>query len=370
MIVPCKSICGNKPIGLVFLVAIAFWSCESPTCKFLPDSNEAILWEYTVDVVPDGMFPTMAELGADASLYLAGTIDESGSADWLVAHNSPDGEDWVASLGEEDGAIGVGPGRGSLHALPSGGVLVATPAGRLFRLSSDGGLDWSEPGFLGRACLSSASDSGLAVICNSDVGRFDLVRYNPEGTELWSQEVSSAFPVLHRGGEVSLVRELGDAAVLVIHLDVDGNSVWSRSVGFEQCRRCVIRSVQSLADCGLLVLAWEAHEDGVQGTYVVQIDCAGQVLHGGKWNNRKNDYLAETVASGLVILAGTSCSKKQRESDVVLIGMNDRGDVVSERWFGREAKEGAVSIREFLNDEVAVAATQDGGFWVFGVAAN
>lgn len=359
---------GLAASALALVLAACAGGCESARCAFLPASNDAIRWEYTAGAMPDGISAYLVDVGPDGDLYLAGVEPQNGmdARSWHVAFHSRDGGQWGVALGEE---TLVGAKRGALHALDGGGAVVATPAGRLFGLSADGERVWSETRYAGRDCISAANESGLAIRCESVRGQTDLARYDAQGVELWSREADGTYPVLHRNGEVSLVTELR-GSVRVKHIDAMGETAWAHSFPIEPCTACAIRSVQPLGDCGLLVLAWEAFEDGVPGTYLVRIDCSGQQIHGGRWSGKHIEYEAEQLATGHMLLAGMSCSNKQRESDAVLLELDRRGEQVAERWFGREPREGAVAIRESREMGLAIAAVRDEGYWVFEIPTD
>ena len=247
----------------------------------------------------------------------------------------------------------------------------------LIKSGADGLIEWNT--YLGTendeqgGQVLQTIDGGYIIIGNhinnqnqdSDIW---LIKTNSQGDSLWTKtyggagnELGSDIIFLENGGYILVGSTTsygnGDADIFLIKTDELGNQEWIRNygIGSDDIGQAIIQSRDSGYVIQFLV---EGYGNGNTAVGLMRIDFEGNVLwtkaFGGTMNTKSKMF--SKVNSNEYISVCSQLDYSTNSSNTWLIKVDDNGEVIWEKIFGKNAKD----------DGFAVAPTLDNGFVITG----
>ncbi|NQU05830.1 MAG: T9SS type A sorting domain-containing protein [Calditrichaeota bacterium] len=201
-----------------------------------------------------------------------------------------------------------------------------------------------------------------------------LIKIDADGDSLWSQtyggesndECYSMIKTEDGGYALAgCTRSTGNGIqnVLIVKTSVDGDSLWSRTFGGRNYQEC--RSIIQTVDGGyVLVGNTSSFGSGAYDVWVVRINVDGDSLWSRTYGGENSDYGMSVIQTddGGYLIAGKTRSFGAGSMDMWLIKINAEGDSLWSRTYGGEGLDYGKSVIKTLDDcYVFVGGTQSFG---------
>jgi hypothetical protein len=228
--------------------------------------------------------------------------------------------------------------------------------------------------------IQQTQDGGY-IICGgtntTSDGAFDddvwLIKTNADGNKLWDKTFGGKTDDL--GNSVQQTTDgsyiicgitgpyygVGNADVLLIKADADGNKLWDKTFGGSGSDGG--NSVQQTIDGGYIVCGTtKSYGDGGKDIWLIKTDAEGNELwdktFGGKTDDLGNSV--QQTADGGYIVCGVAGSHQWYETGVWLIKTDAAGNKLWDKTFGGGGLDGGNSVQQ----------TTDGGYVVCGYTGS
>jgi hypothetical protein len=155
----------------------------------------------------------------------------------------------------------------------------------------------------------------------------------------------------------------GGSDVYIIKLDENGNIVWEETYGGRNDDGA--SSIQQTTDGGYIVAGGtNSYGAGGSDVYIIKLDENGNIVWEKTYGGSKNDGASsiQQTKDGGYIVAGWTRSFGKGDYDVYIIKLDENGDKVWEKTYGKSKDDGANSIQQTTEGGYIVA----GWTWSFG----
>ncbi|HHT9132470.1 MAG TPA: hypothetical protein ACFYED_08275, partial [Candidatus Tripitaka californicus] len=153
----------------------------------------------------------------------------------------------------------------------------------------------------------------------------------------------------------------GDRDVLVLRLDSSGNIVWQKVFGGADSDYG--QSIQQTSGGGYILTGYtRSFGSGVLDFLVLRLDSSGSIVwqkaFGG--NGADKGYSIQQTSDGGYILTGETASLGALYNDVLVLRLDEKGNIVWQRTFGEANEDRGYSIQQ----------TSDGGYILTGYTGS
>jgi hypothetical protein len=223
--------------------------------------------------------------------------------------------------------------------------------------------------------VSQTSDGGYIISGTTDnfgAGNTDLylIKTNENGDTLWTRTFGGSgddfgycVKQINGGGYlmtgVSYDFGFGAGDVYLIRLDINGDTLWTKTYGGTQ-EDCGISILESSDDSGFVIAGYTwSFGAGAEDYYLIKIDGNGNILWTKSYGGDQIDNLlsADRTSDGGYILIGDTYSfGTNSDRDVYLVKTNSIGDTLWTRIYSGIGNDDAWSVKQ----------TPDGGYIIAG----
>jgi hypothetical protein len=308
---------------------------------------------------------TTESFGEDGDVYLV-RMDCTGNTLWTKTYGYSGGDMGCSVIETTDGGYLVAGSR-----YTSGGwdiYLIRTDAnGDLVWDRTYGGSEWD-----GGSSVVETADGGFMVAGSTwswGEGRSDvyLMRIDSNGDILWAKtyggldydEAHSIVPTADGNYMVAGHTEsygAGESDVYVIAIDSTGDTLWTRTygglyddVGYSACQA---------EEGGLLVAGWtDSYGAGWSDVLLLKIDAKGDLLWMETYGGPENDIgrSVDRATDDEYFVAGYSYSYGAGGADVYVVKTNDAGDLLGARTYGGPSSDKGWSVAHTVDNACIVA---------------
>ena len=271
---------------------------------------------------------------------------------WLIKLGENGNKEWDKTFDEDENDIAY-----SLIQTEDGGYAIAGSTGLrvwgetncwVIKLDVKGNMEWDSnfggTGWDETYSIIQTKDEGfIAIGCvwSKGAGRGDVrvAKLNKRGNLVWDKtfggrENDEAYSIIQtedRGYAVAgftVLEETGDRDILVIKLDKEGNKVWDRAFGgtSEDWANSIIQT----KDGGYMVAGWTSSMGaGKTDVWIVKLDKRGDLIWDKTFGGSENDEahsIIQTDDGGYAVVGWTK-SKGAGNSDVWIIKLDENGNL-------------------------------------------
>jgi len=339
-------------------------------------SNDGgITWEKTFSGLPYDWMASI-EQTSDGGYIMAGYTEcflaKEGDV-WVIKLDSAGDIIWQWRYGGDGVTSGVGTDEAtSVKETLDGGSIVAG------RTNSFNGICSPESTIPGAACILDEecppADPGGKASCMFDSDAW-VLKLDATGDVTWQYsyggshfDTARSIQQTFDGGYIlsgeswSTVSGIsGDSDMMVIKLDAQGYIQWQKTYGdYDSDSACC---VQQTPDGGYILAGDTRSFTGISQIWVLKLTSTGaitwQKTYGGTWAFATS---LDQTSDGGYIVAGQTHDYGAGFSDIMLLKLDDEGNLVWQRTFGGEDYEWAYSVEETSAGGYIVA----GRTWSFG----
>ncbi|MCK4233126.1 hypothetical protein KAX75_01755 [candidate division WOR-3 bacterium] len=216
------------------------------------------------------------------------------------------------------------------------------------------------------------SDGGYIVVGKTwsygSEGDIYLIKTNPSGDTIWTrtygggrEDVGYSVRETVDGGYIitgyTYSFGAGDTDVYLIRTNINGDTIWTRTYGGESTDKG--REVLKTSDGGYIIIG-DTKSFGLglySDVYLIKIDDNGDIVwekvYGG--NGIDVGWSIVQSVSGDFVIAGYSNSFGNGDLDVYLIKVNENGDTVWTKTYGKDDADFGFSIQETYKGEYIIS---------------
>ncbi|MBU4510156.1 hypothetical protein KJ830_03805 [bacterium] len=267
-------------------------------------------------------------------------LDENGNKEWDKTFDKDENDVAYSIIQTEDGGYAIAASTGfKLWGEANCWVIKLDAKGNIEWENSFGGTGWDEI----YSIIQTKDGSFVTTGCvwSKGAGRGDVyvAKLNKRGDLVWDKtfggsENDEAHSIIQTedGGYVvtgfTVSEDTGDRDIWVIKLDKDGNKVWDKTLGgaSEDWANSIIQT----KDGGYMVAGWTSSMGaGKTDVWIVKLDKRGDLIWDKTFGGSENDEAHSIIQTedGGHAIAGWTKSKGAGNSDVWVLKLDENGNL-------------------------------------------
>ena len=370
----------KKPSELdTFDVAETNWDNST----ILPPSEgsakpEMITWEKTFGESGNDMANDIIQT-TDGGYVLVGYTESKGSGDadaWIFKLDSKGKLLWEKTFGgsEFDGLTSIIQTTDGGYALAGGTESKGSGDADawILKLDSQGDILWDRTygGFFTdwAKTIIQTDDGGYAFVGARESKWWDawVVKLNNKGDVVWDKifgksgkwdEGSHIIQTIDGGYAVSgAYNKSGAFDYWIIKLDSQGNLIWDRNFGGEHDD--ITRSIIQTNDGGYILPGFTYFKGaGGRDAWIIKLDIQGNILWDKTYGSSKDDVVNPIIKTndGSYVLSGYTKSKGAGESDIWILKLDSKGNLLWNKTYGGSNFDEATSLIQTIDGGYAIA---------------
>ena len=267
-------------------------------------------------------------------------LDENGNTEWGKLFDEDENDIAYSIIQTEDGGYAVAGGTGKrVWGETNCWVIKLDAKGNMEWENNFGGTGWDEI----YSIIQTKDGSFIATGCvwSKGAGRGDIyvAKLNKKGNLVWDKtfggsENDEAHSIIQTddGGYAvagfTVLEDTGDRDIWVIKLDKEGNQIWDKTLGgtSEDWANSIIQT----EDRGYAVAGWTSSMGaGKTDVWIVKLDKRGDLIWDKTFGGSENDEAHSIIQTddGGYAVAGWTKSKGAGNSDVWIIKLDENGNL-------------------------------------------
>ena len=267
-------------------------------------------------------------------------LDENGNTEWGKLFDEDENDIAYSIIQTEDGGYAVAGGTGKrVWGETNCWVIKLDAKGNMEWDNNFGGTGWDEI----YSIIQTKDGSFIATGCvwSKGAGRGDIyvAKLNKKGNLVWDKtfggsENDEAHSIIQTddGGYAvagfTVLEDTGDRDIWVIKLDKEGNQIWDKTLGgtSEDWANSIIQT----EDRGYAVAGWTSSMGaGKTDVWIVKLDKRGDLIWDKTFGGSENDEAHSIIQTddGGYAVAGWTKSKGAGNSDVWIIKLDENGNL-------------------------------------------
>ncbi|MBU4348761.1 hypothetical protein KJ599_00380 [bacterium] len=267
-------------------------------------------------------------------------LDENGNKEWDKTFDKDENDVAYSIIQTEDGGYAIAASTGfKLWGEANCWVIKLDAKGNIEWENSFGGTGWDEI----YSIIQTKDGSFVTTGCvwSKGAGRGDVyvAKLNKRGDLVWDKtfggsendEAHSIIQTEDKGYAVAgftVLEDTGDRDIWVIKLDKDGNKVWDKTLGgaSEDWANSIIQT----KDGGYMVAGWTSSMGaGKTDVWIVKLDKRGDLIWDKTFGGSENDEAHSIIQTedGGHAIAGWTKSKGAGNSDVWVLKLDENGNL-------------------------------------------